>query len=107
MGFNIEMWNVNGRINDDLPKTNNSIEGWHNAFNKRVGITHPTPRKLFLKIRNEMSDFELLVEQHRLGMIMPQPAKRYRDSSDRIRGIVNNFDFSVILLFLRTIVHNI
>ncbi|CAF0714736.1 unnamed protein product [Adineta steineri] len=34
--YNINMWNCFERINEDLPRTNNAIEGWHNAFHVSV-----------------------------------------------------------------------
>lgn len=30
--FAISMWNCFERANHDLPRTNNAVEGWHNAF---------------------------------------------------------------------------
>ena len=47
--FPIPLWNVYDQIHEDLPRTNNSVEGWHNAFNLRVGVSHPTVRKLVEK----------------------------------------------------------
>jgi hypothetical protein len=32
--FLITMWNIRGRVADGLPRTNNSVEGWHNAFHR-------------------------------------------------------------------------
>jgi hypothetical protein len=34
--FDISMWNSFERVNQDLPRTNNAIEGWHNASHVRV-----------------------------------------------------------------------
>jgi len=34
--YDITMWNCFERINEDLPRTNNAIEGWHNAFHVSV-----------------------------------------------------------------------
>ncbi|CAF0961381.1 unnamed protein product, partial [Brachionus calyciflorus] len=30
--FPAKHWNINARINDDLPRTNNFCEAWHNSF---------------------------------------------------------------------------
>ena len=49
--FPIALWNVHRRVTDDLPRTNDSFEGWHNGFIAKVGIIHPSPRKLFLNTR--------------------------------------------------------
>ena len=51
--FAISLWNVNGRVEQDLPRRNNSIEGWHHFFDLRVAITHPTIRRLFAKLVHE------------------------------------------------------
>ena len=33
--FAVPMWNCFSRISLDLPRTNNGVEGWHNAFHVR------------------------------------------------------------------------
>ncbi|KAK9736154.1 hypothetical protein QE152_g12808 [Popillia japonica] len=35
------MWNLYQSILEDLPKTNNSVEGWHRGFAERIGAMHP------------------------------------------------------------------
>ena len=40
--FSIEPWNVRDRVERVLPRTNNSVEGWHRAFDVRINTTHPT-----------------------------------------------------------------
>ncbi|CAM4867400.1 unnamed protein product [Rotaria socialis] len=54
-------------VSANLPRSNNSIEGWHNAFAKRVSIAHPTTTKLTGKIRREQSKFEVDIAQIRQG----------------------------------------
>ncbi|CAF3251734.1 unnamed protein product [Rotaria sp. Silwood2] len=61
--FPIELWNVYDRTVANLPRSNNSIEGWHNAFAKRVAIAHPSISKLTEKIRREQSKFEVDIAQ--------------------------------------------
>ena len=34
-------WNVNIRVQDHLPRTNNNLEGWHNRFAQIVEQPHP------------------------------------------------------------------
>lgn len=38
--FTISLWNVHGRVEQDIPRTNNSIEGWHDSFDLRVQCHH-------------------------------------------------------------------
>lgn len=34
--FAVDLWNVLDRLNDNLPRTNNSVEAWHRAFQVRA-----------------------------------------------------------------------
>ena len=40
--FSIELWKVRERVDQILPRTNNSVEGWHRGFDIRINTTHPT-----------------------------------------------------------------
>ncbi len=44
--FPYAMWGVHDRVIDDLPRTNNAVEGWHNRFNQHVGYHHADIWKL-------------------------------------------------------------
>ncbi|KAI6656654.1 hypothetical protein LOD99_11261 [Oopsacas minuta] len=45
--FPIRVWNMHQRVMDRIPRTNNSVEGWHNAFSHGIGDPHPDFIKLF------------------------------------------------------------
>ena len=32
----IQMWNCFSRVDLELPRTNNAVEGWHNAFHVNI-----------------------------------------------------------------------
>ena len=76
--FAISLWNDNSRIEQDLPRTNNSIEGWHHSFDLRVAITHPTVRRLFMKLVKEQASNELLLEQVLARIPQVPPKKKYQ-----------------------------
>ena len=40
--FPINLWNIFHRTDEELPRTNNSIEGWDRNFNVQVSSYHPT-----------------------------------------------------------------
>ncbi|CAF3878141.1 unnamed protein product, partial [Rotaria sp. Silwood1] len=56
--FDHKLWTVNDRAVATIPRSNNSVEGWHNAFANRVALNHPNIVKLAEKIRLEQSKFE-------------------------------------------------
>ena len=39
--FDIDLWKENDRIENDLPGTNNSIEGWHHVFDNALASPIP------------------------------------------------------------------
>ena len=51
--FALAWWKVHQRVLDGHARTNNSLEGWHRAFDQRVGCTHPTLSKLKDKLKKE------------------------------------------------------
>ena len=106
--FEHALWNVNERVVDDLPRTNNSIEGWHHAFAKRVGVTRPTIRRLVVKIIKEQDQNELILEQLVAG-IRPVPEnKRYKIVNERLKNIVANIDvYNDHIAYLRAVAHNL
>ncbi|CAF3244398.1 unnamed protein product, partial [Rotaria sp. Silwood2] len=57
--FNHKLWNVYDRVVATIPRSNNSVEGWHNAFANRVALNHPNIVKLSKKICREQSKFEV------------------------------------------------
>ena len=105
--FQQSLWNVHLRVKDNLPRTNNSLEGWHRGFDMRIAITHPTKQKLIYKIRKEQDQNELLLEQLLAGMTIRPRSKKYELINIRIISIVENFDRYSILDFLRAIAHNL
>ena len=48
--FGHTLSNVYDRVVAYLPRSNNPVEGWQNAFATSVTVTHPTTKKLAEKI---------------------------------------------------------
>ena len=51
--FDYQLWNVYDCIIVGAPRSNNSMEGWHNAFASWVSTNRPNTIKLTEKIRRE------------------------------------------------------
>ena len=45
--FAINLWNMFNRTDDELPRTSNSVEGWHQSFQGHVSAPHPVFWKFY------------------------------------------------------------
>ena len=91
----------------DLPRSNNSIKGWHHAFTDRVAIAHPTITKLADKIRREQSTFEVEIAQIRQGH-EPKPKKAsYRKLHEKFKRLVDEYANVGLGEYLKGIASNI
>ena len=105
--FSIGLWNVRDRVECALPRTNNSVEGWHRAFDIRINITHPSISKLIRKIVAEQSGNEITLEKFRSGHELAKSKKKYIQLNKRIEKLVDEYLFIPHLEFLRGISHNL
>lgn len=101
------MWNVYDRVTAAIPRSNNSVEGWHNAFASRVAISHPNIVKLAEKIRREQSKFEVDMVKIPQGHDIKMKKACYRRLDERITRLVNAFDASRMEEFLKNMAANI
>lgn len=104
--FDVDVWSVHTRVHDNLPRTNNSLEGWHQAFKNRLNVTHPTMPKLLKVIRSEQASNEMLIEQASIGIDISRPNKKYDAINDRIKTICRSYNKEEGLAFLRSLAHN-
>lgn len=74
-----------------VPRSNNAVEGWHNAFANRVAITHPSIVKLAEKIRREQSKFEVDMAKILQGHDIKMKKACYRRLDECITRLVNDF----------------
>ncbi|CAF4165667.1 unnamed protein product [Rotaria sordida] len=105
--FSIQTWNVYDRVLQDLPRSNNSIEGWHRAFNNRVSMKHPTITKLAKCILREQANFEMDIERIRVGQ-QPKPKKKiYAALDSRLKRIVASYNFESVGDYLARVAANV
>ena len=105
--FPQELWNVHERVVEDFPRTNNSLEGWHRSFDRRVAITHPTLCRLADRLRKEQADNELLIDQVAAGVDLPPTKKKDDYVNQRLKNAVENYHNTPTLEYLRAIAHNL
>ena len=97
-------WNVNTRVQDHLPRTNNHLEGWHNRFAQIVEQPHPHIWKF---IEKDYAINRHLMMQEIIGADPPQQKRMYRLVNDRLQNLVQNYNVENNIEFLRGIAHNL
>ena len=106
--FEINWWNVYEHVLDDLPRTNNAVEGWHYAFNSRIQSAHAIISKLIKVIQQEQNAAEITIAQYLSGReISPAKRRKYRDYDKRMKNEVRRYERSEILQYLSNVATNI
>src|SRR6218665_2866853 len=80
--FAIDAWNVHNRVGDNLPRTNNSEEVWHRAFQQTEDCNHPSVFKLINHFRVEQANVEIEMEGHLSGVHQPEASKNVHCSAE-------------------------
>ena len=60
------------RVADDLPKTNNHVEGWHRKMLSTVTAYHPNIWRFLDVLKNEMGVNNVVIMQMLAGHPPPQ-----------------------------------
>ena len=90
----------------DLPRTNNSVEGWHIAFQGSLSCSHLTIWLLIEALRSE----ESLQRTKYFGIISEEQRHRKRNYDDmerRIKNINDSREDLDITVYLRHLAYNI
>ncbi|KAG8174187.1 hypothetical protein JTE90_021697 [Oedothorax gibbosus] len=103
--FPLHIWNQNDNVKDSLERTNNSVEGWHNAFRLLVGSSHPTIWKIIEAFKKQQNVTEVKLVHYGRGDKKFQK-KVYARVTKSLFHLVANYDSKDPLKFLSGIVHN-
>ncbi|KAL3885700.1 hypothetical protein ACJMK2_025746 [Sinanodonta woodiana] len=90
--FAIQLWSQYSRVIDNLPRSSNAIEGWHNAFNNVVGFAHPTTTKLARKLQQKQHRNQLLRRQLELGTTTGNKKKTYIRVNEALHTMVTDYN---------------
>lgn len=101
--FPVSMWNISGRVAEDLPRTSNSLERWHNHIQANITSCiwiygH------FLKRGQAL--ISVIINQILVEHLTMSKRKRY-DSTVRITNIVYDLKNRHIMDFLRCIANHL
>lgn len=76
----------------DIPRTNNSCEGWHNAIHGAIGCDHPSINRFIEFLKNEQKLHEFTVAQASSGMNHSQKKKKYREFDERLKKTLVDYN---------------
>ena len=51
--YPVSFWNVKKRVDEDLSRTNNAVEGFHSALRSSITCKHPNVWKLIAALKKE------------------------------------------------------
>ena len=105
--YPIALWNVHAQVVEDLPCTNNSVEGWHRGFSQLLSANHSTIWKFIDGLKKEQSLNDLRLEQFTAGQPAAEGKKKYKDTSERIKSIVEEYGKRSNMDYLRGVAHNL
>lgn len=104
--FPHSMWNMHGRVEEDLPRTNNHVEGWHRKMNTAMGACNPTIWKFLDVLIKEQGLTDIKLNQAQGGHEAPKQRRAYQDTSRRLAVVVHDFVNRPIIDYLRGIAYN-
>ena len=61
------LWNVNSRVVNNLPRTNNALEGYHSSLKFSLGATHPNIWRLIKSLENETGLIQIKIDHVHRG----------------------------------------
>ncbi|CAN8008605.1 unnamed protein product [Ixodes pacificus] len=99
--FPHDFWSCYERISEGLPRTNNHVESWHNAFKKSLGLHHPDTYKLVAAFLREQS----FTEQKLVDVLRGEPQRSRKATCVRVAKnmskLVEDYDQRCMLEYLR------
>ena len=74
--FPISLWNINARVNHNLPRTTNRVEGCHSKINRLVS-SHPSIWKHIDVLRKDSANNHYNMAQALRDNNLPQEKRKY------------------------------
>ena len=88
--FPKELWNMFQRVEDREPRTNNSLEAWHNAFAKGLA-PHSPPWRVVWAYQREQCHQSKLRRDHENGRFTVNRRKKYKKLNACLERLIKKF----------------
>ena len=91
--YPVSFWNVKKRVDEDLPRTNNAVEGFHSTLRSSITCKHPNIWKLIaaLKKKEELQQTKII---HVNRGDAPPRKKIYKSIDRQLKTLVNTYDIT-------------
>ena len=100
----IRLWNMYERATSRSARTNNSVEGWHNAFSSGINCSHPNIGRLLSYFQREQSLQEAILVKWETVDI-PKMSKLSKCRNERM-SLVADYEYRDIITYLKGIAYN-
>ena len=88
--YPVSFCNVKKRVDEDLPRTNNAVEGFHSALRSSITCKHPNIRKLIDVLKKEELQQTKIIHVNRGNA--PPRKKIYKSIDRQLKTLVNTYD---------------
>lgn len=106
--FPINMWVMFDRLRSHLPRTNNSLEAWHNSFQRTLDCHHPSIFKLIDRLKKEQQHMMHTVTRYRAGFRASTDShSRYALRTRRLLILTGDYSFRNVLQYLEAVALNL
>ena len=86
--YKLSQWNY---YDNEGPRTNNHVEGWHTRLKKVVGKAHPNLYEIIEVMKKEQATSEIKLQQLEMGGRAPHRKKRFVEKDKRILTLFERF----------------
>ena len=105
--YALATWNVSNRVHDQLPRTNNHVEGFHRKMVAALTAYHPCLWKFLNVLKKEQALTNVILNQMDAGQEAPQQRRQDRATTQRLEAITRDYGNRQPLDYLRGTAHNI
>ena len=88
--YPVSFWNFKKRVDEDLPRTNNAVEGFHSALRSLITCKHANVWILIAALKKEELQQNKIIYVNRGDA--PARKKIYKSIDRQLKTLVNTYD---------------